>query len=108
MPLAAIRKQRICWSPCAENSSSSTKSKGVVVRRIGLNSGPYCDRIEGLYLSRPQTWRDEVCSFFIRQVVRCHSCMLRHYRPLFLPPVPVWRETKVVDNIANEEERQRQ
>jgi hypothetical protein len=78
------------------------------VRRIGLNSCPYCGRTEGLYLSRPKTWRDEVCFFFFLQVVRCHSCMLRHFRPLFLPPVPVWRETRVVDNIAKEEKHQRQ
>jgi hypothetical protein len=55
-----------------------------------------------LYLSRPQTWRDEVCFFFFLQVVRCHSCIHRHYRPLFLRPVPMWRETKV-DNTATEE-----
>jgi hypothetical protein len=59
-------------------------------------------------LSRPQSWRDEVCFFFFLQVVRCHSCMRRHYRPLFLPPVPVQRETKIVDNIADEEEQRRQ
>jgi hypothetical protein len=34
--------------------------------------------------------------------------MRRHYRPLFLPPVPVRRETKIVDNIADEEEHRRQ
>jgi hypothetical protein len=82
------------------------------VRRIGLMSCPYCGGGKELYLSRPQTWRDEVCFFFFLQVVRCHSCMRRHYRPLFLPPVPVRRETKIetkiVDNIANEEERRRQ
>jgi hypothetical protein len=32
--------------------------------------------------------------------------MLRHYRPLFMRPVPVWREKKPANNIANQEQGQ--
>ena len=77
-----------------------------VMRRIGLlNKCPYCGKAEELRTSRPQTWHDEVCLFFFLQVVRCHSCMRRHYRPLFLLPVPVESEEKPVNLHANDEER---
>jgi hypothetical protein len=77
------------------------------VRRIGLNNCPYCGKAEELYSSRPQTWRDELCLFFFSNVVRCHSCMRRHYRPLFLQPVPVWSKTESVETVGDEEKRQR-
>jgi hypothetical protein len=76
------------------------------VRRIGLTNCPYCGKDDEIYTSRPQTWHDEVCLFFFLQVVRCHFCMIRHYRPLFLPPVPVWSE-KPVETIGSEDEQQR-
>jgi len=72
------------------------------VRRIGLNSCPYCGKSEEVYSSTPKTWRDEACLFFFLQVVRCHSCMRRHYRPLFLPSVPVWSESEPFQATANE------
>jgi hypothetical protein len=62
------------------------------MRRIGLRKCPYCGGAD-IYASQPKTWRDEVCCFFFLQVVRCHSCMHRYYRPLFLPPVPVPKES---------------
>jgi hypothetical protein len=77
------------------------------VRRIGLNSCPYCGKSQELYSSRPQSWHDEVCLFFFLQVVRCHCCMRRHYRPLFLPPVPIWSEKTVVETIGSEEKQER-
>jgi hypothetical protein len=78
------------------------------MRRVGLNNCPYCGKAEELYSSRPKTWRDEWCLFFFLQVVRCHSCMRRHYRPLFLQAVPVWSETEPVETIANGGKGQRQ
>jgi hypothetical protein len=80
------------------------------VRRVGLKNCPYCGKAEELYSSRPQTWRDELCLFFFFQVVRCHSCMRRHYRPLFMQPVPVWPEAKAkpVKAVGEEEKRRRQ
>ena len=69
-----------------------------VMRRIGLlNKCPHGGKAEELYTSRPQTWYDEVCLFFFLQVVRRHSCMRRHYRPLFLPPVAVGSKEKPVN-----------
>lgn len=73
------------------------------MRRIGLINCPYCSKAEELYASRPQTWRDEWCLFFFFQVVRCHACMRRHYRPLFLQPVPAWSEPEPVETMVDEE-----
>jgi hypothetical protein len=78
------------------------------MRRVGLmNKCPYCGKAGELYTSRPKTWRDEVCLFFFLQVVRCRSCMRRHYRPLSLPPVPIWSERKSAEICANNDELKR-
>ena len=45
------------------------------MRRIGLNSCPYCGKDE-IYASRPKTWRDEVCCFFFLQVPFLHAAPL--------------------------------
>jgi len=76
------------------------------MRRIGWHNCPHCGNAE-IYVSQPKTWRDEVCCFFFLQVVRCHSCMHRHYRPLFLPPVPTPDGKKPSHIAANDEQRQR-
>jgi hypothetical protein len=34
--------------------------------------------------------------------------MRRHYRPLFLRPVPVWSKTEPVEGIGEKEQRQGQ
>jgi hypothetical protein len=62
------------------------------MRMFGLHNCPYCGGAE-IYASRPKTWRDEVCWLFLVRVVRCHSCMHRHFRPLLLP-VPRWSAEK--------------
>ena len=74
------------------------------MRRIGLQSCPYCGKDE-IYASRPRTWHDELCCFFFLQVVRCHSCMRRYYRPLFLPPVPTLAAEKPIQTAALDERR---
>jgi hypothetical protein len=54
--------------------------------RIGLEGCPYCGSLE-VYRSRiePVEWLDRVCMLFLLQLVRCHGCMRRHYRPLLFP-----------------------
>jgi hypothetical protein len=104
MPIAATKKRQISWNRCAK--TSEPQKQGVIVRRIALKSCPYCGGADELYLSRPESWRDEVCFFFFLQVVRCHSCMRRHYRPLCMQPVRIWNETKVVNNTNNEVKQQ--
>ena len=75
------------------------------MRRIGPQDCPYCGNTE-IYASRPRTWH-EVCGFFFLQVVRCHSCMRRYYRPLFLPPVPIPPAKKPIQTVANDEQPER-
>ena len=88
---------------------SSEDNDPVVVCRIGLsNNCPYCGKAEELYTSRPKTWLDKVCQFFFFQLVRCHSCMRRHYHLTFLSPIPKWSEKRPIQIFSNEEKRKRQ
>jgi hypothetical protein len=52
--------------------------------RIGLNDCPHCGSSE-VYRSHLKTLLDHVGLFLLLGPVRCHGCMRRHYRPLFLP-----------------------
>jgi hypothetical protein len=86
------------------------------MRKIGLKSCPYCGKSDEIYSSRPKSWRDELCGLLFLQVVRCHGCMRRHYRPLFLPPVSIWEEPdnkkpiqkKPIQAIASDDEKRKQ
>lgn len=75
------------------------------MRRIGLRGCPYCGKVE-IYGSRPRSWHDEVCRWFFLEVVRCHACMRRHYRPLFLPPVTTPARKKRIQTTAIIDEQQ--
>ena|ERR1700722_1358981 len=77
-----------------------------LMRRIGLQDCPYCGEGE-IHTSQPKTWRDEVCCFFFLQVVRCHSCMRRHYRPLFFPAAPTPVTNKAAEIATNDEQHRR-
>jgi hypothetical protein len=52
--------------------------------KIGWKDCPYCCDKE-VYRSRRETLTllDRVCVLFLFQLVRCHQCELRHYRPIF-------------------------
>ena len=76
------------------------------MRKIGLSKCPYCGNAE-IYSSRRATWRDEVRGEFFLQVVRCHSCMRRHYRPLFIPHVPGSSEKKPILSMNGDEKNER-
>jgi hypothetical protein len=54
------------------------------MHRIGVNNCPYCGSSE-VYHSQLKTLLDHAVLFLLLGPVRCHSCMRRHYRPLFLP-----------------------
>ncbi len=69
------------------------------MHKFGLNHCPYCGNSDALYNSRPETWRDELCLFFFLQVVNCHCCLRRHYRPLFSPLVPMEPLRKPVQSV---------
>jgi len=37
-----------------------------------------------VYVSAPKTPWDRISVLFLVRLVRCHSCMRRHFRPIFL------------------------
>lgn len=82
------------------------------LRRFGLRCCPYCGDHE-VYRSRtePLTWLDRCCALLLLQLVRCHRCEFRHYRPIFFfapeypPPIPA--KEKRAKAHADSEERKR-
>lgn len=56
--------------------------------RIGWEKCPYCRRPDA-YISSPKSLWEEVAVLLLLRPVRCHDCMHRFYRPLFVPtPIP--------------------
>ena len=54
------------------------------MHKIAVRDCPYCDSSE-VYRSHPKTLVEKASVLFLVRLVRCHGCMRRHYRPLFLP-----------------------
>jgi hypothetical protein len=55
-----------------------------ILRRLSLRSYcPYC-LSSRVYSSRPTGWCEQTLFVFLLRPVRCHSCMRRRYRPIFL------------------------
>jgi hypothetical protein len=54
------------------------------MRRVSLKNCPYCDCSEVYAPSTRTLWQKMAVLFFLR-LVRCHVCMRRHFRPIFLP-----------------------
>jgi hypothetical protein len=70
--------------------------------RIDRNLCPYCRDSSHIYLSRVKTFLDLGAILLLLRPVRCHSCLGRFYRPVFvktLPPPQVRRKTQQ-DNPA--------
>jgi hypothetical protein len=55
----------------------------IAVLRIGFENCPRCYRAE-IYASRPRGLWDRILLLASIQPVRCHDCMFRFYRPMFL------------------------
>jgi hypothetical protein len=54
------------------------------MRRVSLKNCPYCGCSQ-IYVSSSATpWQRLSVLFFLR-LVRCHTCMRRHFRPIFVP-----------------------
>ena len=64
-------------------------SGGQAVLRIGKEKCPYCCR-SNVYVSNPKSVWEEFAVLLLLRPVRCHDCMHRFYRPLFVltPVVP--------------------
>ena len=77
------------------------------MRRIGLNSCPYCGSREA-FRSHPRTWLDRACVFLF-ELARCLQCMHHYYRPLFLPVLeyPNASGKKPTKTTSKDEKRER-
>lgn len=53
------------------------------MHRIAFKRCPHCDSSD-VYVSDPKTVREQVAIFLLLRLVRCHDCMRRFYRPLFV------------------------
>ena len=54
------------------------------MRRISLKNCPYCG-CSKIYVSPSKTLWQKISVVFLLRLVRCHVCMRRHFRPIFLP-----------------------
>ncbi len=54
------------------------------MRPISLKNCPYCG-CSKIFVSRSAIWWRKVCAVvFLLRLVRCHTCMRRHFRPIFV------------------------
>ena len=51
--------------------------------RVGLTQCPYCRRAD-IYISHPKDFWEEIAILLLLRPVRCHDCMRRFLRPLFV------------------------
>ena len=92
-----------------QNLSGKQKNVPMMIK-IGWKGCPYCGDHE-VYRSRtePLTWLDRVCGVFLLQLVRCHQCEYRHYRPIFFPtpeyPRPTRKEIGARAAVDDEEQK---
>ena len=87
-----------------------TMSRVHVLRKVSLKNCPYCLSSQ-VYFSQPKTWWEKTLFIFLLQLVRCHNCMRRHYRPIMfaIPKHPATEavERKAPQVIAAEERQDR-
>ena len=58
--------------------------RGTLVLKIGVQECPHCCRSE-IYISTPESVREEIMILLLLRPVRCRSCTARFYRPLWVP-----------------------
>ena len=74
------------------------------MRRISLKNCPHCG-CSKIYVSSSATRWDKICVVFLLQLVRCHICMRRHFRPIFVRAAE--NPTRKVAKVFSFEERKR-
>ncbi len=52
--------------------------------RIGREECPYCYRSSEIYISEPKSIWEELAILLLLRPVRCHDCMCRFLRPVFI------------------------
>jgi hypothetical protein len=58
------------------------------VLKIGRNSCPYCGGTSHIYASRFKNLWEVAAIFLLLRPVRCHDCLSRFYRPIFIKAAP--------------------
>jgi hypothetical protein len=53
------------------------------MRRVSLKNCPYCGCSQ-IYVSSSATLWQRTSVLFLLRLVRCHTCMHRHFRPIFV------------------------
>ena len=71
--------------------------------RISRDRRPYC-RWRDIYVSDPKTLSEEVATLLLLRPVRCHDCMQRFYRLLFVatPLVDAAESRKPVRQVGTD------
>jgi hypothetical protein len=80
------------------------------VLRIRRNSCPNCNQSLYIYISRFKTFWELGALLLLLRPVRCHGCLSRFYRPLFiktLPPPAATTNHKELENSLDLEEDDR-
>ena len=57
--------------------------------RIGRSVCPYCCGSSHIYVSRFKSLWEVAASLLLLRPVRCHDCLSRFYRPVFMKTLPV-------------------
>jgi len=74
------------------------------MRRISFTDCPYCCSSK-VYRSHCKRWGDFASLLFLLAPTRCHDCMRRHFRPIFIPaPRYIPPEPKKVVPIRADED----
>jgi hypothetical protein len=69
------------------------------VLRIGREECPYCHRSSEIYISHAQDVWEDLLILLLLYPVRCHDCMHRFYRPVFVP-TPIAPRSEVARKSA--------
>lgn len=64
------------------HSLANCRGKTLVLK-IGMQDCPHCCRSE-IYISTPESIREEIMILLLLRPVRCRSCMARFYRPIWV------------------------
>lgn len=80
------------------------------MRRISWKNCPYCG-CSTIYASSSKTPGRKIATLFLLRLVRCHICMRRHFRPMFVRteenPARTALSRKVADVVRFEKAKKR-
>ena len=69
--------------------------------KLGWKDCPFCQR-QNIHVSRPRHVWEELAGFLLLEPVRCHDCMRRFFRPLFIAPPPEMNSDATPESAQHE------